>query len=62
MRSGVNCTRPNCSDTLPANAHEQRLRDAGYAFERMALGQQRYEQQVDRLILTDDDAVDLLAQ
>ncbi len=64
IRSGVNWIAAE-RERQPARerAREQRLGGARHALEQhVALAQQRDQQQVDRVVLTDHDPVDLLAQ
>jgi hypothetical protein len=55
--------RPKSSFRLAAKAWTRSVGGAGHAFEQhVALRQQRHEQQVERRILADDDAPDLLSK
>ena len=65
IRSGVNCTRPNCIDRQLANDRTSSvLATPGTPSSRIvAAAQQRgHEQEIDRLILADDDPMNLLAE
>ena len=59
--SGVNCTRRKSTPTARANAFgEQRLGDAGHAFEQeVAADGRRGEQHLDDVVLADDDLAHL---
>ena len=64
MRSGVNWMREKVrSHRVGQRAHQQRLAQAGHAFEQhVAAGEQRGDHALDDRLVADDDLADLVAQ
>ena len=59
--SGVNCTRRKSTPIARANVRDERLGDAGNAFEQQVPADgDRGEEHLDHAVLTDDDLADLL--